>query len=54
MKKRYLRSVPSDPLTRSDKTWRTLPPPDVKLGRVYDVKSGAKGKGSNGTEYAQW
>ena len=36
--KRYLRSVPLDPLTeRSD--WITVPPPDQNTSGVYDVKS---------------
>ncbi len=36
--KRYLRSVPVDPLTeRSD--WIALPPPDPNLTGVYDIRS---------------
>lgn len=51
--KRYLRSIPDDPLTQS-RTWVVVPPTDPKRGGVYDVKSAAKGNGSNGTPYAAW
>jgi general secretion pathway protein G len=40
--KRYLRSIPNDPFTRSA-TWIAVPPTDVQKGGVYDVHSGAKG-----------
>ncbi|HEV7477648.1 MAG TPA: prepilin-type N-terminal cleavage/methylation domain-containing protein [Burkholderiales bacterium] len=43
--KRYLRSIPPDPFTRSPATWVAVPPPGQTKdkGNVYDVKSGAKG-----------
>ncbi|MDQ5849906.1 MAG: prepilin-type N-terminal cleavage/methylation domain-containing protein [Pseudomonadota bacterium] len=41
--KRYLRSIPSDPLTQSSSTWQAVPPADPKKGGVYDVRSAAKG-----------
>lgn len=52
--KRYLRSIPSDPMTKSAQTWVVVPPADTKKGRVFDVKSGAPGKGADGKPYAQW
>jgi general secretion pathway protein G len=52
--KRYLRSIPVDPLTRSNATWMPVAPADPEKGAVYDVRSGAPGVGSNGTPYAQW
>jgi general secretion pathway protein G len=52
--KRYLRSLPADPVTRSSSTWVVVPPPDPNLGGVFDLKSGAPGNGSDGTAYAQW
>ena len=51
---RYLRALPTDPLTRSDRTWVVVPPQDPLLGGVYDLHSGAPGNGSDGTPYAQW
>jgi general secretion pathway protein G len=41
--KRYLRSIPSDPFTRSPKTWVAVPPADPKKGGVFDIHSSAKG-----------
>jgi general secretion pathway protein G len=52
--KRYLRSIPPDPLTKSNATWITVAPADPEKGAVYDVRSGAPGAGSNGLPYAQW
>jgi general secretion pathway protein G len=49
----YLRRIPADPMTRSETTWTTVPPPD-QPGGIYDVKSGASGTGSNGVPYADW
>ena len=41
--KRYLRSIPPDPMTQSAATWVAVPPADREKGGVYDVRSGAKG-----------
>ena len=41
--KRYLRSIPTDPVTGSNATWIVVPPADPQQGSVYDVRSGAKG-----------
>ena len=41
--KRYLRSIPHDPFTRSHATWVAVPPADPKKGGVFDVHSSAKG-----------
>ena len=51
---KYLRNVPLDPITESAATWQIVRPEDPQKGGVYDVKSGAPGKGIDGTEYAQW
>jgi len=52
--KRYLRSVPTDPITQSPATWTVVAPADPQQGAVYDVKSGAKGAGRDGKPYEQW
>jgi general secretion pathway protein G len=52
--KRYLRSIPKDPLTQTAASWTIVGPSDPKKGGVYDVHSGAKGTGSNGTPYDRW
>ena len=51
---KYLRKVPLDPMTESASTWVAVPPEDAQKGGVYDVKSGAPGKASDGTEYSTW
>ena len=53
VERRYLREVPMDTVARSRTTWKTLPPPDGSAG-VYDVRSGAQGKGKDGTDYSTW
>lgn len=51
--KRYLRSVPVDPITDRNDSWLVVPPPDGGSG-VYDLKSGAEGLATNGQEYRDW
>jgi len=51
---KYLREVPVDPITGERGTWVVVPPPDgpgVK-GQVYDIHSGAPGKGTDGADYS--
>lgn len=52
--KKYLRAIPTDPITQSQTTWVVVPPADPQLGAVYDVRSGASGVGRNGKPYEQW
>ena len=52
--KRYLRRIPPDPITGSDKSWVVVPPKDPRLGGVADVKSGAPGKARDGTPFNAW
>ena len=49
--KKYLRSLPLDPITGSSMTWIIVPPDVPEKGGVYDLKSGAAGKARNGSEY---
>ncbi|WP_425606787.1 type IV pilin protein [Aquincola agrisoli] len=53
--KRYLRAMPVDPIT-GGATWVEVPPAgEVPLkGRVADVRSGAEGHATDGSEYAGW
>lgn len=51
---KYLRKVPVDPITESATTWVVVAPEDPQKGAVYDVKSGAQGKASDGSVYAEW
>jgi len=52
--KKYLRSVPTDPITQSTATWVVVAPTDPQQGAVYDVRSGAKGVSRDGKAYEQW
>lgn len=51
---RYLRAIPPDPVTESDKTWVMVPHPDGQTPGVYDVRSGAGTNGRDGTPMSQW
>jgi general secretion pathway protein G len=52
---RYIRNVPVDPITEKSDTWVIVPPTDREIkGDVYDVKSGATGQATDGTQYSNW
>ncbi|AYH41988.1 prepilin-type N-terminal cleavage/methylation domain-containing protein [Azoarcus sp. DN11] len=52
--KRYLRSVPVDPITQRSDTWVIVPPQGAAGGTVGNVRSGAEGKARDGTLYSEW
>jgi len=52
--KKYVRSIPPDPLTGSNQTWVIIAPDASVQGKVYDIKSGAPGNASDGRPYAEW
>ncbi len=52
--KKYLRSIPPDPMTGSDQTWVVVPPEDPSEGGVYDIRSGEKGSDAEGKSYSDW
>lgn len=52
--RKYLRSLPYDPITESFTEWRIVSPDSPDKGGVYDLKSGAQGSGLDGTEYGSW
>ena len=53
--KRYLRKLPVDPITDSASTWVVVPMPDGgAIGKVYDVRSGAEGRGREGGKFRDW
>ena len=51
---KYLRKLPVDPVTESTTTWVIVPPEDPQKGGVFDIKSGAQGKASDGTAFNEW
>lgn len=52
--RRYLRSLPPDPITGSRDTWVVSPASDTGNGGIRDVHSGAAGTGLDGTPYSSW
>jgi general secretion pathway protein G len=52
--KRYLRTIPQDPITESAATWVTVPPDDLSKGMIYDIRSGAQEQAMDGTLYGEW
>ena len=54
VERRYLRSLPVDPLTESSVTWKFVSPPEGYAGTIYDLHSSAPGSGRNGKAFVQW
>ncbi len=54
VERRYLRSIPVDPLTDSNETWVEMPPLNEEEEGVYDVHSGYNGQALDGSYYEEW
>jgi general secretion pathway protein G len=54
VEKKYLRSLPIDPITESSATWVLVPPEDATKGALFNIKSGAPGVDRNGKPYTEW
>ena len=54
VEKRYLRSIPVDPIARTAEKWMVVNADDPEDNGVKDVKSGAEGMGENGVPYVAW
>lgn len=52
VEKKYLRSLPVDPIANSASTWLIAPPDDGGAGNVYDLHSSATGKGRTDIPFA--
>lgn len=52
--KQYLRSVPVDPVTESSATWVAVAHQNPDVSGVFDIKSGAKGKGADGMQFGKF
>jgi general secretion pathway protein G len=50
----YLRAVPLDPVTNRSDTWVPVAGADEDDKTIIDVKSGARGKSLDGSEYGSW
>ena len=54
VERRYLRSIPIDPMTESNTTWTVVPPVNDEEEGVYDIHSGYPGQALDGTYYEEW
>jgi general secretion pathway protein G len=54
VEKRYLRTLPWDPVLERADAWVLVPPTDGQAGGVYNLSSGAEGSDAHGVPYAQW
>ncbi|CUI08258.1 Predicted secretion system X protein GspG-like 2 [Janthinobacterium sp. CG23_2] len=54
VEKKYLRSIPVDPVADSSTSWILVPPEDSAKGNLYSIKSGAPGNDRNGKPYSDW
>ncbi|MDR2506507.1 MAG: type II secretion system GspH family protein [Candidatus Accumulibacter sp.] len=52
--KRYLRVLPLDPLTESEKTWVAILSKNPDIPGIADVRSGADGVSSEGEAFKEW
>jgi general secretion pathway protein G len=52
--RRYLRAVPTDPITEAADTWQIVPPREGEEGGLGDVRSGAPGQARDGRAYGDW
>jgi len=51
--RKYIRSLPIDPVTGRSDTWLLLPPAVGEKGQIGDLKSGASGVSRWGIAYAE-
>lgn len=54
VERRYVRGIPVDPIAKSAEKWVVVNADDPEDNGVKDVRSGAEGKGEDGTPYATW
>ncbi len=54
VERKYIRSVPVDPFTKSAGAWIASLSEDGEAPGVVDVHSGAKGTALDGTPYLEW
>jgi general secretion pathway protein G len=52
VERKYLRSLPFDPITESSVTWDLIAPEDPDQGGVYELRSGAPGSTRDGTPFS--
>jgi general secretion pathway protein G len=52
--KKYIRSLPYDPINDSSTTWVIIAPDSPTKGAVFDIKSSAPGTALDGSQYKDW
>lgn len=52
--KKYLRSLPVDPIAGNATAWFLVPPDVPEKGGIFDIRSGAPGNARDGSEYKDW
>ena len=53
VQRRYLRSIPVDPVSGRTDTWLGIAPPDPGQSGLYDIISGAEGTTRDGIPYGE-
>ena len=51
---KYLRKIPIDPTTESNRTWIIVAPENSDLGGIFDIHSGSTSRARDGTLYHDW
>ncbi len=54
VERKYIRSIPVDPITGSSSTWVVIPPEGEVVGGVYDIHSGSDRVSLDGEPYNEW
>lgn len=52
--RKYLRKIPLDPITDSNRSWVVVPPENPDLGAVFDIHSSATARARDGSLYRDW
>ena len=52
--KKYLRSIPYDPIAGNSNTWTLVAPEAQDKGAVFDLHSGAEGVARDHSAYKEW
>ena len=53
VEKKYLRTLPYDPIVEGSERWEIIAPPAETKGNVYDLKSSAQGTARNGKAFGE-
>jgi len=53
VERKYIRSLPYDPVAEASDRWTITAPPDDRKGSVYDLHSSAEGTARNGKPYGE-